>query len=89
MLYEVITNRSLLVVGLQALCMSLPAQAAIDWRLGADVQSFDYRETAGGRLLDQETGWLPGLIADLEWHHGLWSLIPEVAWHRGQVDYDA
>jgi len=81
-------NRSRVVVGLQALCMSLPAQAAIDWRLGADVQSFDYRETVDGRLLDQETGWLPGLIADLEWNHGLWSLIPEVAWYRGQVDYD-
>ncbi len=81
-------HRAAMLLTLALLISSLPVRAALTWHLAADIKAFDYRETREGQRLDREQGWLPGLAVGLEWERGSWSLIPELAWHGGQVDYE-
>ena len=50
---------------------------------------FDYREYDDtGRLLDRESGGIPGIVFDLTGSMGRWALGGRFSWHTGDVLYD-
>lgn len=66
-----------------------PASAAEwDYGLGPSLQYFHYQEESQGRVLNEETGWLPGVRADLERRAGGWFMRAAIEHHQGEVDYD-
>lgn len=57
--------------------------------VGFDLMYFDYSEfDQGGTLLDQETGWLPGLVAGWRYQWPQWFVAANVDYHGGNVTYD-
>jgi hypothetical protein len=60
------------------------------WSGRADISAmnFDYREYDDGRLLDRESGGLPGLAFYLTVSRGRWSLGGRLGWQAGMVSYD-
>ena len=65
-------------------------EAAIRWNGQVDfsLMNFDYREYEDGRLLDRESGGIPGAVFDLAGAIGRWDLGGHFSWHAGEVVYD-
>ncbi len=84
--------RTPLLAGMLWLCLpgltpAAPLQQEVD--LGGELRWMDYREfDTDGRLLDKETGPLPGLAARWQLAGGRWFLAAEGEWHPGIVEYD-
>jgi len=70
--------------------MAGEAQPAVRWIGQADLSlmDFDYREYADGRLLDRESGGIPGVVFALTGEMGRWALGGRFSWHAGAVMYD-
>jgi hypothetical protein len=57
--------------------------------LGFDLMSFDYSEfNSNGKLLDQETGGMPGLAASWRYEWPEWFVAVNLDYHEANVDYD-
>jgi len=53
-----------------------------------DLQRFDYREYSDQeKLLDQENGFLPGLLLGIEHSKGPWQFAGQFSYHAGGVTY--
>jgi len=66
-------------------------QSAIRWSGQADLSlmDFDYREyDDAGRLLDRESGTIPGVVLDLVAAMDRWALGGLFSWHANDVLYD-
>ncbi len=66
-------------------------EAAIHWsgQVDLSLMDFDYREyDDAGRLLDRETGGIPGAVFDLAGATGRWGFGGHFSWHTGEVIYD-
>lgn len=66
------------------------SQSAIRWNGQVDfsLMNFDYREYEDGRLLDRESGGIPGVVFHLTGAIGRWDLGGRFSWHAGEVVYD-
>lgn len=56
--------------------------------LGSDLQHFDYSEYSDqGKLLDRESGFLPGLLLGIGRNQGPWQIAGQLSFHTGGVTY--
>jgi hypothetical protein len=89
-------TRALFVASLAACACAHPAAAAAEtpaWSLDASaavsIKRFGYKEYSdAGRLLDEESGNLPGAVLALGLAREDWRIEAELAGHGGTVDYD-
>lgn len=66
-------------------------EPAILWNLqsGLSLMNFDYREFEdAGRLLDRESGSIPGIVFDLAGAKDRWTVGGRFSWHADDVLYD-
>lgn len=56
--------------------------------LEGDLQHFNYREYSDqGKLLDRESGFLPGLSLGINHFQGVWEIAGRLSYHAGDVAY--
>ena len=70
--------------------LTLPANSqAMDLRFAAELMRFDYAETdASGNIIDQETGFLPGITVAAQQPYRAIDNVFEFSVYGGEVDYD-
>lgn len=77
-----------LLLLLAASCTTAHASNDTGYTISGSLLHFDYQEFSDtGKLLDRETGYIPGLVLGLNKAAGQWLFAGDFSYHRGDTPY--